>query len=190
MLRWLWELALVPTTLGGAWGQGPEARPPAVVYLIRHAEKLTDGREDLSEKGFARAQVLVRMFVPAAGEERVPLLKPEVVIATHRSAHSNRPVETVTPLAEALGVPVESDVLNEEYGVLASRLLGGAYAGKVVLVSWHHGKIPALTRALGAVPPYEPWPEGQFDRVWKIVWVGGKASVTDVPEGVMAGDSK
>lgn len=172
--------------VGVAWGQ--TGGPPAVIYLIRHAEKLTDGREDLSAKGFARAQVLVRMFVPAAGREA--LAKPQVVIATKASARSNRPVQTVAPLAAALGVPVESDVANEDYAALAGRLLGGGYAGKVVLVSWHHGKIPALVRALGAVPPYDPWPAEQFDRVWKIVWVGGKATVTDLPEGVMEGDSK
>ena len=52
------------------------------------------------------------------------------------------------------------------------------------------GSIPRLAKALGATPPYDPWPETQFDRVWRIDYKDGKAVLTDLPQGLMPGDSK
>jgi hypothetical protein len=167
--------------------QGQVSQPPATILIVRHAEKLTDGRLDLSPVGFKRAALLPDLFVPAGVRSDLPL--PQVLIATGQSAHSNRPVETITPLAAALNLPIDSSVLNEDYGALAASLLSGRYAGKVVLVSWHHGKIPALATALGAKVPYAVWPEGQFDRVWRIDYVGGKAVLKDLPQRLMPGDS-
>ncbi|QHN03370.1 histidine phosphatase family protein [Granulicella sp. WH15] len=175
--------------LGGAVVQCV-AQAPATIYLIRHAEKLYDGREDLSEAGFARAAVLAQLFIPPAGSSLVPLERPQVLIATHASKKSNRPVETITPLAKALGLLIESNIMNDDYPELAKELLSGKYAGKIVLVSWHHGNIPALAKALGATPPYSPWPEMQFDRIWRIDYHAGKATLTDLPQALMPGDSK
>ncbi|MCU1321394.1 MAG: hypothetical protein JWM43_1043 [Acidobacteriaceae bacterium] len=169
------------------WAQGA---PPATVYVIRHAEKLTDGRIDLSEKGFERARVLPLLFLPVAGSGRVALARPEVLIATHQSPKSNRPVQTIEPLAAALKLPIQHDVMNEDYALLAQDLLSGKYAGKVVLVSWHHGKIPALVEALGAKAPYTPWPDEQFDRIWRLDWREGRVVLTDLPHGLLPGDSK
>jgi hypothetical protein len=116
--------------------------------------------------------------------------RPEVLFATHVSKHSNRPVETITPLSEALKLPISSEVDDKEFATLAKDLLSGKYAGKVVLLAWHHGSLPAFARALGATPPYDPWPETQFDRVWRIDYRDGKAMLTDLPQALMPGDSK
>lgn len=166
---------------------GPVKRtgePPATILLIRHAEKLTDGRLDLSPVGFKRASLLPGLF-----GKRGDLPVPQVIFATHQSKHSNRPVETVTPLAESLHLTIDSRIANEDYAALASELLSGKYAGKVVLVAWHHGTLPALVTALGAQPPYEPWPDQQFDRVWRIDYKDGKTTLRDLPQHVMDGDS-
>ncbi len=166
------------------------AQPPATIYLIRHADKLTDGREDLSPKGFLRAAMIPQLFVPEAGSTRVLLPKPEFLFATAKSKHSNRPFETIMPLSSALNLPISNEIENDNFADLAKLLLSGKYAGKIVLVSWHHGNLPKLAQALGAVPPYEKWPEEQFDRIWKIEYGGGKAKVTDLPMGLLPGDSK
>jgi hypothetical protein len=99
-------------------------------------------------------------------------------------------VETITPLSAALGLPISHEIDDKDFATLAKELLGGKYAGKVVLVCWHHGSLPGFAKALGATPPYDPWPDAQFDRVWRIDYVGGKATLTDLPQGLMAGDSK
>lgn len=173
-----------------AFGQTPAPQPPATIYIIRHAEKLTDKRPDLAPEGFHRAALIPRLFLPAAGESRVLLPKPDFIFATARSKNSNRPVETVMPLSSALNEPINNEILDDDYPKLAEELLSGKYAGKVVLVAWHHGKIPALTFALGATPPTEKWPDVQFDRIWRIDYAAGKAKLTDLPMLLLPGDSK
>jgi len=163
--------------------QAPQ--PPVTILIIRHGEKPADARIDLSPTGFKRAALLPDLFVPA----RANLPTPQTLIATHQSAHSNRPVETVMPLSAALNLPIDDSVMNEDYAALAASLLSGKYAGKVVLIAWHHGKIPALAKALGANPPATPWPEQQFDRIWRIDYGGGKAKLQDLPQKLMPGDT-
>jgi hypothetical protein len=99
-------------------------------------------------------------------------------------------VETIAPLSQALGLAISHEIDDKDFAPLAAELLSGKYAGKVVLVAWHHGSLPGLARALGAVPPYDSWPETQFDRVWRIDYRDGNAVLTDLPQGLMAGDSK
>jgi hypothetical protein len=167
------------------FGQTPQ--PPATVLLIRHAEKLTDGESDLSPVGFERAKVISKLFGGVAPNN---LPKPDFLFATHVSKRSNRPVKTLTPLSQALGLPISAEIADKDFAMLAAELLSGKFAGKVVLVAWHHGSLPGFARALGATPPYDPWPETQFDRVWRIDFRDGKATLTDLPEGLLAGDSK
>jgi hypothetical protein len=165
-------------------------QPPATIYLIRHAEKLTDKRPDLAPDGFRRASLIPNLFLPPAGDTRIPLPKPDFIFATARSKNSNRPFETVMPLSSALNEPISNEILDDDYPELAKLLLSGKYAGKVVLVAWHHGKMPQLAHELGAVPPYEKWPEMQFDRIWRIDYKDSKAKLTDLPMLLMPGDSK
>jgi hypothetical protein len=176
-------------------GQAPAPQPPTTIYLIRHAEKLTDGREDLSWQGFYRAAVLPQLFLPpvppgVSGGTRALLPKPDFLVATAPSKHSNRPYETIQPLSSALNLPISNEVANDDFAQLAQTLLSGKYAGKIVLVAWHHGNLPKFAAALGAVPPYAKWPETQFDRLWRIDYTNGKATLTDLPQALLPGDSK
>jgi len=168
----------------------PQGQPPATILLIRHAEKLTDGRIDLSPAGFARAKDLPQIFVGP----RATFPRPDVLFATHASKKSNRPFETIEPLSHALNLPVNTDFMDDDYAGLARLLLSGRYAGKVVLVSWHHGKLPELAAALGIDPQPARWPDTQFDRVWRLDWkpdaAGIKPTLTDLPQDLMPGDSK
>ena len=169
-------------------GQNPRSevgQPPATVFLIRHAEKLTNGEMDLSAAGSERAKLLVQAF----SGNRPDLPTPQVLFAAHVSAHSNRSLQTLLPLATSLHLPIDDSFRDEDYEDLAAALLSGKYAGKVVLVAWHRGKIPQLATALGATPPYARWPAEQYDRVWRIDYVDGKASLRDLPYALMPGDS-
>ena len=177
-----------PIAISAQTPSSTKPQPPATILLIRHAEKLTDGRIDLSPTGFERAKLLPKLFLKDTSRPGLP--RPQVLFATHISEHSNRPMQTVTPLAAALHLPIDDSFKNEEYPELAAALLSGKYAGKVVLVVWHHGKIPQLATALGATPPYNPWPDTQFDRIWRIDYANGKATLQDLPYAIMPGDSK
>ena len=74
---------------------------------------------------------------------------PAFVFATQASHHSNRPVETVSPLLAAFNLPLDNSHSDDDYGKVAQDILTHSkYAGAVVLVCWHHGKIQALAEAL------------------------------------------
>ena len=173
--------------LPAALGQGPQ--PPATILLIRHGEKPETGIH-LSEAGVARSKALPQLFggVGAAAPHNLP--RPDFLFATRAGKNSDREVDTLLPLSEALHMPISHEVADKDFATLAAELLSGKYAGKVVLVCWHHGSLPEFAKALGATPPYEKWPETQFDRVWRIDYGSGKAKLTDMPQGLMPGDSK
>jgi hypothetical protein len=187
-------VALLTIGLGLAahagFSQGPQ--PPATILLIRHAEKppAEAASMDLAPAGFERAKQIPQLFGGAGAAAPHNLPRPDFLFATHVSKKSNRPVETITPLSQTLGLPISSEVADDDFPVLAKELLSGKYSGKVVLVAWHHGKLPEFAVALGATPPYKPWPDTQFDRVWRIDYRDGKATLTDLPQGLMPGDSK
>ncbi len=171
---------------GFLWGVAAFFRraAPRQILIIRHAEKPGDNTDiHLNARGRARAEALVQLFP-------VQFDTPEFIFAAKASPHSNRPVETITPLAAALHLKINDSFANEAYQDLARELLGQPlYAGRVILVCWHHGKIPALAAALGIPEPPSPWPDSQFDHVWRIDYINGSPKLTDVPQHLLAGDS-
>jgi broad specificity phosphatase PhoE len=126
---------------------------PKQVLIIRHGEKSGDPGVDntgdgpsLSTRGYERAGALAP-YVPAQ------FGRPDFLFATRASANSNRPVETITPLSKAIGVSIDDKHADKDYGKVASDILGNPkYAGKLVLICWHHGKIPDLAGALSRGP--------------------------------------
>ena len=194
--KWVWDsrrgfllvvlLALVgiPQLLAGQMPQ-----PPATILLIRHGEKPETGIH-LSPEGVARSKAIPQLFGGAGAPAPHNLPKPDFLFATKAGKNSDREVDTILPLSEAMKMPISHEVADKDFATLARELLSGKYAGKVVLVCWHHGSIPEFAEALGAKAPYEKWPDTQFDRVWRIGYKDGKATLTDLPEGLLAGDSK
>ncbi len=160
---------------------------PKIVMILRHAEK-PDGPQaktdpNLSPRGRERAAALAKVI-----PEHFP--KPQILIATEPSKESNRPVETLTPLAEALGEKIHDQFKDDQYKELAHAVLAEPkYAGKVVLIAWHHGKIPHLAKALGARHAPHEWNEKVFDRVWEIRYEHGEAKFENLPQHALPGDS-
>ena len=127
---------------------------PVRVVILRHGEKPGDpsapddpASPDLSPEGYARAQMLATKIPEKFG----PL---DYLFAAADSANSRRPVETVKPLAKKIGFgPDRFDKIyaNKSYARLADDLLKKReYSGKLIVICWHHGNIPALGAALGA----------------------------------------
>jgi hypothetical protein len=96
--------------------------PQDVVMLIRHAEKPdgelpgvdADGNEDdssLTEVGWQRANRLVDLFDPAQGAPRAGLARPTAIYAAGVTddGEGQRTRETVAPLADRLGLPVDTE---------------------------------------------------------------------------------
>jgi hypothetical protein len=190
---------------------------PGQVLIIRHGEKLgtadKDGGPDLSIRGSARAAALPSLFAPTPPSQLscslsaikggfsgvyIPVniarpaprfATPNFLFATHPSKSSNRPVETVTPLASALGLAVDDKHADADYAKVATDILTNAkYVGKIVLICWHHGTIPALATALGIASP-PPWLGTVFDQVWQITWPGGQATLATPGQMLLFGDT-
>src|ERR1700754_2948898 len=152
-------LLVVASAAPGLAKQSPAAaaekhgsNPPQVIYLMRHGEKPTSAKDpNLAPAGVARADKLPGYIPTLLGGQ--PL---DYIFAAKASKVSNRPVETATPLANALSLPINQSFANNDYRALAKAILSNeTYAGKTILIVWHHGRIPALARALGAtdLPP-------------------------------------
>jgi phosphohistidine phosphatase SixA len=189
-LRWCGLLVAVLAI--GSYRGLPAADPaphgPRIVMIIRHAEKpaATNGVKDpnLSARGYERAAALAKVI-----PEHFP--KPDFLIATRRTKGSNRPVETITPLANVLHEKIESTFKDEAFERLAHAVLTSPkYEGKVVLIAWHHGKIPDLAKALGVKDAPDKWRSQVFDRVWLITYDHGAAAWKDLPENALPGDSQ
>lgn len=194
---------------------------PGYVLIIRHGEKVgdpkkdDDGGNDLSIRGSARATALPSLFMPgdsqlacefdfdppsfAGSYETVPTRgtrprfpTPNFIFATHQSKNSKRPIETATPTAIALGLPLNNEYKDKDKDIETMThaiLTEFGFGGKVVLICWHHGKIPNIARALGVSRPPK-WDGKVFDRVWQISFTKGKAKLDDLPQRLLFGDSQ
>jgi hypothetical protein len=175
------------------------------------------GGPNLSLRGSARAAAIPVLFVPAGpqstdcklkadqgsfkasyGQQPVTAPaprfdKPDFIVATADSSSSKRPRETATPVAMVLGVPFDDTSYSDskdDIKALGAAITGDAkYSGKVILICWHHGKIPDVAKALGVANP-PPW-DGPtvFDRVWVIDYANTPLSVSDQPQILLYGDS-
>jgi len=138
----------------------PEPVLPTVVYLVRHAEKASDGTKNppLTDAGKARAECLGRMFVHAG--------------VTHLySTDLQRTELTVTPLAIALGLKVEALPAGDN-AALVERL-DGLPPGSVAMVAGHSNTVPAIAAELGTplagLDEQGYIPHEQYDRLVSIV---------------------
>jgi len=167
------------------------SKAPAIVFIIRHAEKpMDDKAADLAPIGFRRAAAIPSLFLQQPGSAHLPRLpRPDALFATAPSKHSNRPIETITPLSQALHLRINEDFADREVAAVSSEVLSGKYAGKVVLICWHHGEIPHLAEAFGITDAPKKWDDTVFDQIWMIEWVNGQPQLTKLPEQLLPGDS-
>jgi hypothetical protein len=172
-------------------------RFPQTVLIIRHAEKTGD-KEDihLAGQGTERAAMLDRLFV-ASKDRPDPFPTPDFIFAATHHKDSQRPVETVTPLAMKLKLSIIDRYDNklppkkEGMAELREEIFGSPrYYGKTILVSWRHSTIPELARTFKAAKVPDKWKDEVFDRVWQIAYDDeGNATFRDRPQRLLPGDA-
>lgn len=167
---------------------------PSRILIIRHGEKPPEEEKSksLSSRGSQRALQLHELFEVSEKRPK-PLPIPDFVFATAESKHSRRPIETVQRLVDQKKIPLNTRFADEEIVELAREIfLNQKYKGKVILISWHHGKAAALAKALHAANSPKDWDgEGVFDRVWEISYdANGKGSFANRPQHLLPGDTK
>ena len=166
----------------------------SVVLIIRHAENPTSGR-GLSPTGEQRAKAYKDYFLNFNVDSK--RREPNAVLVAADSKQSHRPRLTVEPFAKAANLPIDNRFANKQPADLAAELRAN-YQGKVILVCWHHGQIPALLRALGAAPetllPDGKWPRDVYDWVIMISFdENGRVipeSTRRINEHLLQGDSQ
>jgi hypothetical protein len=139
----------------------------SVVLIIRHAEDADSG-DGISPLGEKRAEAYTNYFREFTVDSK--RLEPNAVFAAKDSKKSHRPRLTVEPFAKAANVKIDTRFGNNQSAELAADLCANQQ-GKVILICWRHGYIPALLRALGAEPksflPNGRWPGSVYD--WVIL---------------------
>ena len=169
---WVPVLFLSITSTCSAWAA------PAQVLIIRHGEKPATG-DDLSPQGYQRAKELVPYFEnnSAVTEYGTPVAiyafapkKDAPTNVNDEEATSVRGVETVTPLAQALGMTINTDFTKDETQQAVNQILSDSqYDGKMVLICWEHKMIPQLAQQFGATQAPDKWPGSEvYDQVWEI----------------------
>jgi len=157
------------------------SEPVTTVFLIRHAERADEPRQDppLTEVGIARSQALARLL-SAAG-----------VKAIYTSQYT-RTKQTAEPLAKQLGLTATSITLKtspanprmiaeESTRETVDKIL--SHTGESVLVVGHSNSIPDVIKLLGgdAAPAID---EKKFDDLFIVTVYGkGKAKVTRLKYG-------
>jgi broad specificity phosphatase PhoE len=122
-----------------AIGQAQTAAPPALVLVVRHAEKVDNSADPaLSETGMARARALAEALVDA---------KIDHVIVTQRQ----RTRLTAVPAMNARGLAPEEIGFGASMDAHVAAVAAAArkQAGKVVLIVGHSNTVPAIVHALG-----------------------------------------
>jgi broad specificity phosphatase PhoE len=166
----------------------------SVVLIIRHAENPANGH-GLSPRGKERAEAYKNYFLNFTVDSK--RREPEVIFVATDSKHSHRPRLTVQPFAKAANLPIDNRFGNNQPSDLAAELRANQQ-GKVILICWHHGQIPALLRALGVAPetlvPGGKWPRDVYDWVIMVSFdENGRVipeSTRRINEHLLPGDSQ
>ena len=174
------------------------------ILLIRHAEKpAKDGppfgvtregdrsKESLEVRGWERAGALTHLFAAVDGHCQHPsLARPQILVASKpvKRRGSRRPVETITPLADKLGVKINAEYKRSEFEEMLDDVLSRK---GVVLICWQREYIPEIAAHImdhSHVVPDE-WPEDRYDIVWVFdLQRSGKYKFKQVPQRLLLGD--
>jgi hypothetical protein len=176
---------------------------PEKVILIRHAEKPNGngrvlgveeaGRADatqLSVRGWQRAGALVRYFAPANASVADGIATPSVIFACkpYGAANSVRPLSTVWPLGQMLGIAVNQEIGKHDVPALLEAVKSSS---GTVLICWSHKLIACIVRGLaGGMPGLpEEWPANRFDLVWVLDRTGTGWNFYQVGQLLLPGDT-
>jgi hypothetical protein len=190
--------------------------PPTKIMIIRHAEKPpkhpgTTGPFDVQEDGspgngkslivpgWQRAGALNAFFAPYQSLPSNPaIVTPNCIYAASPNNESQRPWETVTPLAAWLKYAQGTAQFNADYtiGGQESEMVASVLAlSGVVLICWEHDNImPNIMSAINSQVPISNYAAipNPFPDIFYLVWVldlkNGSYTWSCVNQNLMAGD--
>ncbi|PWT87268.1 MAG: hypothetical protein C5B55_15055 [Blastocatellia bacterium] len=181
--------------------------PKAIkIMLLRHAEKpakdnvpygvtLSGERssESLQVRGWQRAGALANLLTSLNGSFPYKhLARPHFIFASKplRRKGSRRPIETIIPLAEKLGITINSSYPRYDFDGMVEEAF---FCKGVVLICWQREYIPKIAEHILDHRNLAPlkWPEERFDVIWvfDLDRSSGRYKFKQVPQRLMLGDS-
>ena len=145
-------------------------------------------KNSLTVAGWVRAGALAALFAPPGGEPPTGLHWPDAVYGpAYELGRSKRSVQTVTPLADRLGLDIVTRYAAGDEARLAAELRTRPGA---TLVGWKHSGIPRIAEHLGHVTPTPPlrWPGSRYDVVWTFTRNGSGWRFEQIPQMLLPGD--
>ena len=142
-----------------------ESQATTTVIFVRHAEKATVPADDpgLSPAGERRVAELTRQ------------LRDADVVAGIDAVYSTpfrRTEETARPIADALGLPINSYDAADTEAIM--ELIVKKHKGKIILVVGHSNTLPLLMGNMGASKKVPAIAENEYDNIYivSIPWFG------------------
>ena len=192
------------------------AAPPSKIMIIRHAEKphkppnkkgpwdvLADGQsgsgKSLIVQGWQRAGALNAFFAPyKARPVNSAIATPDYIYAATPDGETQRPWETVTPLAAWLKYGQNTPQFNTNFSVgsgEAQMVQSVTSLGGTVLICWEHNNImPNIMKAIHEAVPIanytsipNAWPD-VFYLVWVLDLIGRNYTWSSHNQNLIAGD--
>ncbi|GJE84699.1 phosphoglycerate mutase family protein [Phanerochaete sordida] len=136
------------------------------VYLIRNGETNTKKfGSGLTQTGILRSQCLPSVFGPNTAQTVGYILAEPPLKKTNVSDA----VDTVIPLAESLGIPIDISCGHDDKDCVGDALSAFALKNTTasMLVVWDSDLLPDIAETLGA-NDVNDWPKGRFDLIWTI----------------------
>jgi hypothetical protein len=171
--------------------------------IVRHGEKPEDGVPDpgldpqgaddpasLTAEGWRRARKLVGFFVDA---DAPGIATPDRIFACKPDNSSQRPMETVSLLANALwpDAAARAAHFDATHGVddLDGLIAAAMKTDGVCLVCWEHKRIPLIAGKIPHVPASpSAWPGHRFDVVWIFDAHAQAWAFSQTPQNLLPGD--
>lgn len=120
----------------------------AVLNIMRHGEKLCEPSNDLSEEGEHRAQYISKCMSSTTVSRGMPLGQATRVYASqYQEGHTKRTIQTATPLAEQLGLDLQTPCEKDDYDCVVKEVQKMS-DGDTMIAVWTNDEIPDLLDAV------------------------------------------
>lgn len=165
----------------------PNSNPPTPAYNGIDINGNSD-KDSLIPQGWQRAGALIKLFTSSSG----PLPVPQFLFAPNLfgKGTSKRPYETITPLSQKLGIPINPPKAQYAKTDYDAMLTAATSSNGMVLIAWEHGEIPNLAQWILKNDSAPKWSGSRFDIVWvfDLDTASGTYTFNQMPQLLLAGD--
>ncbi|MBT0333402.1 histidine phosphatase family protein [Morganella morganii subsp. morganii] len=150
------------------------------LVFLRHGEKPDNDSGQLTGKGLNRALALADLLIARYG-------KADALYAAapkqSKLGNSLRSLQTITPVAVRLSLPVHLEFHAKETKALRDALLDKAHHGHTVFVVWEHDNLIKVVRDIlkqtgGDYSDMPAWPRDDFDSLWILTITRSQTETT------------